>query len=137
MMDSKISRRLVTGILILQLTWVQALSGLGVLCVGSDGHVAFEILAGFSCQDADTHGPLDPGDSFQGMAHCGPCTDYILGDTQLSSISKARKLWPPGILALQSSDLALILEIRPSSRIQVRAPILRMTSTLLSTQLLC
>lgn len=137
MMASKISRHLITGLLILQLTWVQALSGLGVLCVGADGHVAFEIVAGFSCQDADTHGPLNPEDSFQSMAHCGPCTDYLLGDTPLSSISKAKKIGPPNFLALHSSNLALILEIRPSSCFQARAPILRMASSLLSTQLLC
>jgi hypothetical protein len=61
------------------------------LCLGEDGHVAFEVFAAGRCLDVGTTSPTEHPihlSSCEQEAGCGPCTDLRGGaDAWLASVS--------------------------------------------------
>lgn len=137
MKTSNLRRRLGTGLLILHLAWVQIISGLGVLCVGDDGHVAFEIAAGYSCGDGELEESHSAEPTFSRTAHCGPCTDFLFDDSQLTSSSKSRMVGPPSLLLLFPNDPPNAASGAPQTALQTSPRSAAGTLRLLSVQLLC
>lgn len=102
-----------SAIIVLMLLSVGLLDAAGIIsrirCVGADGHISVEYVAGRDCVDAVTKSVSAVYAPAQNE-HCGPCTDTVVTSDQSTLRAGLSVQAPIGKILIPAPSLALVTE---------------------------